>query len=75
MQALLNWFESVSGTISSLIDYLVSMIEDIVEMVVMLGYAAADLPELLAFLPPPVVLLLGSFLTAAILYKVLGREG
>ena len=75
MQAIIEWFSSVSGTISSLIDYLAGVIEDIVEMVVMLGYAAADLPELLAFLPPPVVLLLVSFLTAAILYKVLGREG
>lgn len=75
MQAIIEWFSTFSGTIGSLIEYVVGVIEDIVEMVIMLGYAAADLPALLGFLPSPIVVLLGSFLTAAILYKVLGREG
>lgn len=75
MQDIIDWFVEVSETITDLIDYVVGVIEDIVEMVEMLGTAASDLPEILCFLPPPVTVLLGSFLTAAILYKVLGREG
>lgn len=74
MNALLDWFSSFSETIASIIGYFSGVIEDIVEMVVMLGYAAADLPTLFSFLPPPVVTLLTVFLTAAILYKILGRE-
>ena len=75
MQALLNWFTSLTDTITSVIDYFVGVIADLVEMAVMLGYAAADIPGILGFLPSPVVTLLASFLTAAILYKILGREG
>lgn len=75
MQAILDWFASVSDTISSVIDYFVGVIEDLVEMAIMLGYAAADIPSILSFLPSPIVTILVSFLTAAILYKVLGREG
>ena len=75
MQAILDWFNSVSTTISSLIGYVVGVIEDLVEMAVMLGYAAADIPAMMSFLPSPVSVIMGSFLTAAILYKVLGREG
>lgn len=75
MQAILDWFNSVSATISSLIGYVVGVIEDLVEMAVMLGYAAADIPAMMSFLPSSVSVVMGSFLTAAILYKVLGREG
>lgn len=75
MQKIIEWFTSVSETITSVIDYFAGVIEDLFEMVVMLGVASADLPDLLSFLPPPVLFILTSFLTAAILYKVLGREG
>lgn len=75
MQAIIDFFTSISDSVSSFIAYFVGVIEDMVQMVVMLGYAATDLPEMLAFLPSPIVVMLGTFLTAAILYKVLGREG
>lgn len=75
MQAILDFFASFADTITWIIQYVIGVIEDIVEMVVFLGMAAGQLPDVLVFLPTPIVVLLGSFLTAAILYKVLGREG
>lgn len=75
MQALLDWFVSFSVTISSLIDYLIGMIQDLVKMIWMLAMSAVELPLILSFLPGPIVTLCATFLTAAILYKVLGREG
>lgn len=75
MESLLNWFSSFSETIFSMIQYVVGLIEDIVKMVIMLGIAAAELPQIFTFLPPQIVAILGVFLTAAILYKVIGREG
>lgn len=75
MDAIINFFNSIANSVVFLIQYVTDMIEDMVEMAVMLGQAAVDLPAMLAFLPPPIVLMLTTFLTAAILYKVLGREG
>lgn len=75
MQAILDWLLSLTDTVSSLISYLIGMIQDIVKMVWMLGQAAVELPKILTFLPGPIVSLCAIFLTAAILYKVLGREG
>lgn len=75
MEALIEWFEDVSGIIEDLIDFGVDSVEDIFEMIEMVGKAAKDIPDILSFLPPPVVVILVSFLTAAILYKIIGREG
>lgn len=75
MEAIIDFFTSVADTITWLIQYVVGLIEDMIEMVVFLGMAAVQLPEILVFLPTPIVVLLGAFLTSAILYKVVGREG
>lgn len=75
MEALIEWFEDVSGIIEDLIEFVVDLVEDTLEMIEMVGKAAKDIPEILSFLPPSIVILLGSFLTAAILYKIIGREG
>lgn len=75
MQALLDWFVSISDTVMFFIDYFVGVIADTFKMVSLLGSAARELPQVLLFLPGPFVAVLGVFLTAAIIYKVLGREG
>lgn len=75
MDAIINFFTSIADSVRFFISYFTDVIEDMVEMVVMLGQAALELPAMLTFLPPPIVLMLTTFLTAAILYKVLGREG
>lgn len=75
MQALLDWFSSITDTVMFFIDYFIGVIHDTFKMVKLLGTAAQELPKLVLFLPGPFVAVLGVFLTAAIIYKVLGREG
>lgn len=75
MQPLLNWFASVSDTISTLIDYVVGFFNDLVNMVKMLGQAALVIPKLFSMIPAPVVVALAAGLAIAVLYKILGREG
>lgn len=75
MQALIDFFASFGETVVFLIEYVVGLIADIVRMVALLAVAAIQIPQILSFLPASIVAILGMFLTAAILYKVLGREG
>lgn len=75
MQALLDWFASVSDFIVTLIEFTIGMIEDVITMVWLLGVAALEIPQIITFIPGPLVAILCVFLTAAILYKFLGREG
>ena len=75
MQELIDFFSVLAQIVTMAIDYFVGLIEDIVDMILVLGTAAIQIPQILSFLPSPIVAILTIFLTAAILYKVLGREG
>lgn len=75
MQALLDFLTTLGQIINSGIFYIIGLIADIIEMIGVLALAALQLPQILGFLPSQIVALLAVFLTAAILYKVLGREG
>lgn len=75
LQSLADFLASFGETVVVLTEYVFGLISDIVNMVVLLGMAAVKIPEVLSFLPGPIVAVLITFLTGAILYKVLGREG
>ena len=75
MQALLDFFATLGETIAFLIDYLIGLLGDIVQMLILLVEATMQLPFVLSFLPSPIVTILVIFLTAAVLFKILGREG
>lgn len=75
MQALVDFFANFGDVLTNAIDFFVGRIVDTVRMVWLLGVSATKIPQLLSFLPSPIVTLLSLFMTAAICYKVLGREG
>ena len=75
MQAILDFLIAFGEILVSANEFFVGLIADIVEMTIVLVMAALQLPKIMAFLPSQIVALLAVFLTAAILYKVLGREG
>ena len=75
MQELLDFFATLGETIVFLIDYVIGLIGDLVELLFLLVTTSVQLPLLLSFLPSSIVTILLIFLAAAILFKVLGREG
>ena len=75
MNAIIQFFESVSGFISSGVDFVVGLITDMISLFRILGQAAAKIPQILTVLPAPVTALLLIGLAVAVLYKILGREG
>ena len=74
MKAIISWLEGLVDIIAGLIDFVVNSISQTFELVKMLGEAASKIPDLFGFLPPPVVAICVSFLSVAILFKILGRE-
>lgn len=74
MKAIISWLEGLVDIITGLVVFVIDFIGQMFQLVEMLVDAAATIPELFAFLPPPVVTICVSFLSVAVLFKILGRE-
>lgn len=75
MDSVIEWFNSFSGFLASIVEFAVGLVRDMISLVRLLGQAVAKVPDILAVLPPSVTALLLVALSVAVLYKVLGREG
>lgn len=74
MTAVIETLGNIASAIGSVIDFLIDMVLQIVDMVVMLGQAALTIPKLFGIMPPVVTASLLAVLSIAIIYKILGRE-
>lgn len=74
MQAIIDALNSVLDFIGSIITFVGDMIEQTIQMIVMLGEAAITIPKLFSIFPPFLYVLLGTALSVAIAYKILGRD-
>lgn len=75
MNALINFFTGLVEVIKTVIDFLIGFIEDLVELVVLVGQAALEIPKLFGMLPPPIIAALTIGLSVVVIFKILGREG
>lgn len=57
------------------LDFLAERTEDLVDIVLLLGSAVQEIPQMLSFLPPVINTFLFAFLVIAAFYKFAGREG
>lgn len=75
LERLLDFFLNLTGVISSLIDFVVGFVQDIVYVVKLCGEFVLKIPDLFSWLPPPVVALIITIFAVVVIYKVIGREG
>lgn len=75
MQAILNFFTGVWNTITSLIDFVVGIIEDLVYVVKLTGNFLIHIPVYFGWLPSAFVTLIVTIFGIVVIYKILGREG
>ena len=63
------------NVITSLIDFVVGMVEDLVYMVKMLTTFIVKLPQMFSWLPSSVVAIIVTIFGVVVVYKIMGREG
>lgn len=73
MDAIINLFTTIGTVITSTVDFLVSMVMDIVYVVQLGVEFLATIPAYFAWLPSPVLALLLTIFSVMIILKVAGR--
>lgn len=75
LETIKDFFLNLGNIITSLVDFVVGMIEDLVSVVVLCGKFVLKIPTLFSWLPPEAVALIVTIFAVVVIYKVLGREG
>lgn len=75
MGAIITFFKGIVDAISGAIDFLIGFIEDIVYIVKITGEFVLEIPNYLAWLPAPVLVIVVVVFGVVVIYKVMGREG
>ena len=75
MDAVISFFQGIGNAITSAIDFVVSLISDIVYMIQLTGKFLAQLPGYFSWMPPEISALLLVLFAIVVIYKILGREG
>ena len=75
MQVLIDFFKSFSDIISTLVDFVIGLFEDLVYMVKLLGQVVMNIPAYFSWLPNSVLMLIVTLIGVVVVYKILGREG
>lgn len=75
MQAIIDFLAMIGEIIVSLIEFLISLIGDLLYVIGLLGQLAPSIPAMLGWLPGPVVSIIVTAVAIVIIYKIMGREG
>lgn len=75
MKAIIDFFTGLFDIIDSLVDFVISFIQDLVYVIKLTGTFVAQIPNYFAWLPSAYVALIVSIFSIVVIYKVLGREG
>ncbi len=75
MGALLSFFEGIVDIVTSLINFVIQTIMDLVYVIGLLGSMIISLPEYFGWLPSVVGTSLITIFSIVVIYKILGREG
>ena len=74
MDAIINGIKTICNFFSAIVSFVLDLIENTINMIIMLGEAATTIPKLFGIFPPILAASLGVVLAVAIAYKILGRE-
>lgn len=74
MQALITFFEGIADAITSAFSFLISIVEDIVYFIGVLGWTIAQVPVYLSWLPGSLLALLTILITVVVVCRVIGRD-
>ena len=75
MQAVIDFFVGITDVVTSLIDFVVSFVQDIVYVIQLTGAFVLKIPLIFSFMPSEVLGVIVLMFGVVVVYKVLGREG
>lgn len=75
LETIKNFFLGMANVITSLIEFVVNMVEDLVYVVKLCTTFVAKIPNLFGWLPVECVVLIVALFGVVVAYKILGREG
>lgn len=69
------FLEEFFSIVIALVDFIISLVEDLIFVVALLGQFILKIPSLIGFFPTAVVSTLIVAFSIVLIYKILGREG
>lgn len=75
LDTIKNFFVGIADVVTSLIDFVIGFIEDIVYVVKLCATFVSKIPNLFSWLPSGVLAIIVIIFSVVVIYKVMGREG
>lgn len=75
MQALLDFFSTLGSIITGLVDFVISIIKDIVFVIEVTASVLLRIPQYFSWLPEALLATLTVVFSVVVIYKIIGREG
>lgn len=75
MQALIDFFKGFAEIISSLVNFVIGIVQDLLYIIQLLGSLIIKIPEMIGWLPSACITLTATIFAVVLIYKILGREG
>lgn len=74
MKALIDMFKGFFDAIGSIIDFIVDFFQDLVYVISLLGKFVVEIPTYFSFLPPSLLVMIGTIFSVVVIYMVVGRK-
>lgn len=75
LETIKNFFLGLTNVITSLIDFVVNLVEDLVYVVKLVSTFVTKIPNFFVWLPTECIVLIVVLFGVVVAYKILGREG
>lgn len=75
MQALIDFFKGFADIISSLVNFVIGVVQDLLYIIQLLGSLIVKIPQMIGWLPSACITLTATLFAVVLIYKILGREG
>lgn len=75
MADILVFFKGIASAITSLIDFLISFVSDVVYICELCGQFVLNIPSYFSWLPAEAVAIIVTIFAVVVIYKIAGREG
>lgn len=75
LETIANFFTGIADVVTSLIDFVVGIVTDLVYVVTLCNEFVMKIPAYFAWLPSSVITVIVTIFAIVVIYKILGREG
>lgn len=74
MSAILDFFVSLGNVITSLVQFVIKLVQDLFYIINLLTNLLLSLPSMIGWLPSACITLVISIFSIVVIYKIMGRD-